>query len=190
MSLESLMRNRRAAIARRWLDQTLQTYPADAAAFLGREKNQFANPVGHTLATGTSALVEALVAGHRTEELRAHLTPMLKIRSVQDFTPAQAVSFVFLLKRAVREELAGELRPAEDADELDAFDRRIDELCLLAFDVFTQSRERLHQIHVNDVKRRVSGVMRRLGITLDDPDQEPDVRLSSLRRRQKRNAEP
>ena len=184
MSLQSLMRDRKAAIARRWLDRTLQTYPADTAAILRREKDQFANPVGHTLTAGTKALVETLLEGGAPDELRDHLTPVLKVRSVQDFTPGQAVSFIFLLKGAVREELADDLRSVEAAEQLEEFDRRVDRLCLLAFDVFSQSRERLHQIHVNDVKRRVSGVMRRLGITVDDPEQEPDIRLSSLRRRQ------
>ena len=134
------------------------------------------------MSTGIEALVDDMLGEAEPGQLLAHLGPILKVRSVQDFRPSEAVSFVFRLKEAVREELSDELPPSAVASELAAFDARVDRLALLAFDVYTQCRERLHEARVNDVKRRVSGVMRRLGLGLDELDPGPDVPVSDLGR--------
>ena len=44
---------------------------------------------------------------------------------------------------------------------------RIDGLALLAFDVYTKRREKLQDIRVDEVKRRISGVMRKSGLSGD-----------------------
>ncbi len=180
-TLKPLLLQHQSALAERWLDRTVATYPAGAGTFLKGQRNQFANPVGHTLKTGLAALGELLIERLGSddlgdEELCAQLEPIVKIRSVQEFTPSQAVGFVFLFKAVVREQLASELRDARPAllNELSSFDARIDRLALLAFDVFTNCRDRFFEIRVNDVKRRVSGLMRRLKIGLDDLDPAPE----------------
>ena len=104
MKLSDLLLDHESAIARRWLDQTLATYPADAAGFFQRERDQFANPVGQAIATGIQQLVRSLVREPLDPAvLCSHLDRILRIRSVQEFTPSQAVSFVFLLKAAIRD---------------------------------------------------------------------------------------
>ena len=69
---------------------------------------------------------------------------------------------------AAREELADKLQDPALQGELAAFDAEIDQVALYAFDVYTKCRDRLHELRVDDVKRRVSGLMRRMGIGLDD----------------------
>ena len=115
-------------------------------------------------------------------ELCRHLSGILRIRSVQEFAPSQAVSFVFLLKRVIREELAAKLHDPGLQAELAEFDHRVDQLALFAFDVFTKSREQLYEVRVNEVKRRVSGLLRRAGIGSDDLEPEPDVLITQLLR--------
>jgi hypothetical protein len=95
------------------------------------------------------------------EKVCSALEEIVKIRSIQDFTPAQALSFVFSLKQVIREELKGELDAARLA-ELVQFEAQIDQLALFAFDVYVKCRERLYEIRVSEVKRSVSGLMRRL----------------------------
>ena len=183
MKLSSLLLQHESAIAARWLDQTLATYPADAAGFLQREQDQFANPVGQTIATGLQQLVHSLLREPLDPAaLCQQLTYILRIRSVQEFAPSQAVSFVFLLKAAVREELAAELHASELQAELTQFDHRVDQLALFAFDIFTKSREQLYEVRVNEVKRRVSGLLRRVGVGFDDLEPEPDVLITQLLR--------
>ena len=105
----------RAAIGERWLERTLASYRPDAAAFFKQQQNRFANPVGQTFAERTGAIVDGLLAGADATELCVHLEEIVKIRAVQEFTPAEAVSFVFLLKDAIREELARRTCTSRDA---------------------------------------------------------------------------
>ena len=169
MSLSDLLIRNQDAVAKRWLDKTLATYHRDTAAFFAKGKNQFANPVGTTLHDGIIALLGAMLDDAQgPTELCAALEPMIKVRSVQEFSPARAVSFVFSLKTAVREELGEALADHSLDEELTAFDAQVDQLALFAFDVYTKSRDRIHEIRINDVKRRVSGLMRRMGIGLED----------------------
>jgi hypothetical protein len=161
MTLRDLLHSRRAAIQKRWLEKTLETYAPDASAFFQRQKDQFANPVGQALRAGTQTMVDCLLDEMDAEKVCSALEEIVKIRSIQDFTPAQALSFVFSLKQVIREELKGELDAARLA-ELVQFEAQIDQLALFAFDVYVKCRERLYEIRVSEVKRSVSGLMRRL----------------------------
>jgi len=161
MTLKDLLHSRRAAIQKRWLEKTLETYAPDASAFFEGQKDQFANPVGQALRAGTQIMVDCLLDDMDAEKICSALDEIVKIRSIQDFTPAQAVSFVFSLRSVIREELKGELDAARLV-ELAQFEARIDQLALFAFDVYVKCRERLYEIRVSEVKRSVSGLMRRL----------------------------
>jgi len=161
MTLKDLLNSRRAAIARRWLEKTLETYAPDASAFFDKQKDPFANPVGQALRTGTLAMVDCLLDGMDAGKVCGCLEEIVKIRSIQDFTPAQAVAFIFSLRQIVREELAGELDSGR-LDELAELDGRIDQMALFAFDIYAKCRERLYDIRVDEVKRTVSGLIRRL----------------------------
>jgi hypothetical protein len=161
MTLKDLLHSKKAAIEKRWLEKTLETYAPDASAFFEKQKDQFANPVGQALRTGIQTMLDCLLGDMDAEKVCGCLEEIIKIRSIQDFTPAQAVSFVFSLKPVVREELKGDL-DADLSAELVQFEARIDQLALFAFDVYVKCRERLYEIRVSEVKRSVSGLMRRL----------------------------
>ncbi|MBI4704398.1 MAG: RsbRD N-terminal domain-containing protein [Deltaproteobacteria bacterium] len=188
MALRDLLLERRAAIGRRWLAQTLATYPPQAAAFLAREEDRFANPVGHVLATGLNALLDALIeatgpdgdAAIGSERFQPALDEIVKIRAVQALSPGQAVAFLFLLKDAVRAELEDELDQGRRTDELLAVFAAIDRLALHGVDVLCRWRERAHDIRVREVKRRVSGLLRRVGWGADAPGLDPPAQPSCL----------
>ena len=182
MTLANLLREKRDAIVKRWLEDVLSTYSPDASAAFGREKDPFANPVGHSLRVGTQGIFEALLNGRDAEEIRRHLQGIVKVRAVQEFSASQAVGFVFRLKEAVRAELGKLARDPRFSSELTEFEREIDEIALAAFDVFVQCREQVYELRVNEVKRRVSGLLRRAGIGFDDLEPEPDVLITQLLR--------
>ncbi|MBN1588556.1 MAG: RsbRD N-terminal domain-containing protein [Pirellulales bacterium] len=153
----------------RWLDDVLATYSDEAAAAFGRQKDPFANPVGHCLRIATRGIFEALLEGGDAETIRPHLHEVMKVRAVQDFSASQAVGFVFQLKRAVRAELREELSGSGAEHELTEFDERIDEIALAAFDMFVECREQVYQIRVDEMKRRVWWVTDRLNRRDDEP---------------------
>ncbi len=141
-----------------------QTYPADGARFLQREKDRFANPVGSTICQSTEVLLEGLLTqgGEHGPGMAEALEAIVKIRAVQDFAPSQAVSFVFLLKDVLPEFAAAEA--PLDLDELNA---RIDRLALVAFDCYMKNREQIHQIKIKEIKNRADRLFARSNAPFD-----------------------
>jgi hypothetical protein len=161
MSLAGLLRDRRDAVAERWLEDVVSSYPAPAAAAFARRKDPFANPVGCSLRTGLGGILEAVLGGSDPEATRRHLREIIRIRAVQQLTAAQAVAFVFRLKDAIRAELGPPNGDPGSWSELADLERGIDEIALTAFDVFAECREQICGLRVNEVKRQVSWVMER-----------------------------
>jgi hypothetical protein len=162
MALPDRLQQRSAAIYQRWLDDTLATYSQKAAAVFGREQDPFANPVGHALRTGTHAAWEALLAGKDASEICACLEEIIKIRAVQEFSPSQALSFVYLLKEVLRTELssAGRTRAGQPdplpGEQWMQLERQIDQIALGLFDIYVRCRGQLYELKVNEVKRSVA----------------------------------
>lgn len=152
MVLESLLSQNRAAILERWFQLIVATYPADTSRFLKQEKDRFVNPVGYTTSREIEVLYDELLRGMNSDKLSVSLDNIIRIRAVQDFYPSQAIAFIFLIKKAVREELASEIRENQLFEELLQFESRIDELALLALDIYMKCREKVYEIRINEVK--------------------------------------
>src|SRR5512136_1895344 len=127
MVLENLLLKSQKAILERWFDLILETYPANTAAMMRKDKNQFTNPVGSTLSREIDVLFKNLCEGNQDEKCQASLDSILKIRSVQDFSPSKAVGFIFLLKRAIGETLKNEICREPIIDEWLKLQSRIDD---------------------------------------------------------------
>lgn len=151
VQLRELLQTRRTAIVDRWTDRTLQVYPPDAARLMGREKDRFQNPVGHVTRNSLEELYDGLVAGRPADEMTAALDGIVRIRAVQDLSPSQAVGFVFLLKRSVRDELTEGAKA-----NLTDLDTAIDHLALEAFDHYVRCREKIHELRRNEIRRQTS----------------------------------
>jgi hypothetical protein len=152
--LEALVA-KKSAIVNEWLVQTLRTYPEQTSRFLSQEMDPFRNPVGHSLREALPALVDRLIADSDTATLSRLLDPILRIRAVQDFSAGKAVAFIFLLKRVMREALRDEVNKDTGGESLAAMEARIDEMALLAFDVFMKCREQIYEIKTSEAKRRL-----------------------------------
>ncbi|KAF0122861.1 MAG: hypothetical protein FD151_574 [bacterium] len=170
--LGNFLRQKKATILKRWFDMILETYPTDTSRFLKQEKNQFANPVGNTILQDIGYIYEELLHGRDPEKLSDFLDRIIKIRAIQDFSPAQAVVFVFYLKSAMREELGGEIRKDQLFEELLEFEHRIDKLALLAFNTYMKCREKVYEIRVAEVKNRVFSLLKRVNLIGEISEQE------------------
>lgn len=176
MTIRELLRKNRSAIVERWQEYALADYQGDATAFFRSQRDRFANPVGHSLRSGTDALFNGLLDGMTAQEACAHLDGIIKARAIQDLSPSQAVSFVFGLKRAIRAEIGGEISGPLMAAELTEIDAQIDQIALFAFDIYTKCREKVAELRINEVKRNVAAVMERLGVETDRPASAADGR--------------
>ncbi len=176
MNLQEILTRNSPAIVKTWLKMTLDTYPADVKRFLNEQKDPFANPVGHTLSQEMENIFQELLKEIDPEKVSPFLDPIVKIRAVQDFSPSQAVSFVFMLKKAVREELEKEIQENRLNDECVDFDGKVDQLALLAFDIYMQHKKKLYEIRANQAKNQVSKLLERAGLICEIPPWNPDLK--------------
>ena len=106
MKLLSLLSERKTSLTERWRQRLFESYPPETAIFLKKEKNRFDNPMGHQLSDGLGRILETLVQEMDREQVLAALDEVIRVRALQNFTPSQALAFIFLLKNVIREELA------------------------------------------------------------------------------------
>ena len=167
MKLLSLLAERKTSLTQRWLQRLFESYPPETAIFLKKEKNRFDNPMGHQLSQGLGRILETLVQELDREQILAALDEVIRVRALQNFTPSQALAFIFLLKNVIREELARELKDGQFSPELQEVESRIDGMALLGFDIYTERREKLYEIRVTEVRKRVSGFLRSKGMDVN-----------------------
>lgn len=167
MPLTAHLAEKKSAILGRWLNMIYESYPPETAIFLRKEKNRFDNPAGYRISEGLEGLYGALLQEMERDQVLACLDEIIRIRALQNFTPSQALAFIFLLKIVIREELSGEIQKENLALELLDLESRIDGLALLGFDVYTKRREKIFEIKADEAKRRVSGLMRKTGLSED-----------------------
>jgi hypothetical protein len=160
-SLNELLSEKKQAILEKWFDSVLETYPHDTAKFLKRQKDQFANPVGSTIYKGMGSLLDLIVNSADADNITKSLDEIIRIRAIQDFTPSHALAFVVELKRIVREEIKGETCASQLIDELPEFDRRVDSLLLLSFDIYMKCREKIYELKANELRNMTSKLVER-----------------------------
>ena len=176
MKLEKHLTQKKDLIVGRWLDLIFETYPADSQRFLRKQKDRFANPVGTTITKEIENLYDELIKGLEPERISALLDRIIRIRAVQDFSPSQALTFVFHLKKAIREGLQKEVLEDRLSEDLSAMESRIDDLALLAFDVYMNCREKLYEIKANEAKNQVSRLLKKAGMIVELPDKQSNLK--------------
>ncbi len=166
MLLDILIENRDEVLAA-WQQAIIETYPEESSKYLGRQGNQFANPVGHTVRREAAILYDQLVGDMDQDCILESLGNIVRVRAVQQFSPSQAVSFVPLLKPIIRHQVRGQGMDQALYRELVKFEERIDYLMMTAFDLYTTCRERISEIRVNETRRAHSKLVERLNARVD-----------------------
>lgn len=152
MHLQEFINENKAIILKKWVSAVISTYPADASRFLTNQKDQFANPLGSSITHGLSDLLEILCAEKSAQEnISSDIEQLIKIRAVQEFSPAMAIGFIFDLKAVVLHLYKKEKNCDCLMDEWLAFASRIDVLALTVFDLYMASRERIFKVRMNEI---------------------------------------
>ena len=162
--LVKIIEQKKAAIVKKWFDLTAQTYAPDTAEFLKSKTDPFANPVGGSILSSLNAMLDQLIHDMDPQIINSYLDPIIRIRAVQNFTPSQATAFILSLKKVLRANLARELRDVRYTGELFKFESKIDQLCLMAFDIYMQCREKIYQIGANETRNRTFRAFERAGL--------------------------
>ena len=175
-SPSSLNELQKVDILKKWQKEIFQLYPADSIRFLTSESNQFANPVGHSIRDHTEKLFCELISENDidSENIVPILDEMLRIRAIHDFTPSEALRYLYFLKEVVTQKLSEKSEINNNLhSELAAFFSRVDEVVMIAFDVYSKCREKLFEIKVETAKNQVSGLLRRSDLICEIPEWQP-----------------
>jgi hypothetical protein len=181
MDLIDFIKENNIKILDRWIDQVLGSYAPESRRILKQQQDQFANPIGYNVAQRLREFFIAFCDEEEPDKSAAALEPLIKIRAVQDFSPAQSVAFIFQFKEIVADEYNKAKEITFDTRQWLAFSGRVDMVALLVFDIYLACRERLYQTRINEIK---SG--RHI---LTDGDQCPSALLRAGRGKNKNGAE-
>ena len=139
------------AVAERWIERTLASYPAGAVHGLLGERDPFRNPAGHAIREGLAVLARELLGGMDEKAMAPALDAVLRLRAVQGFRPSEALGFVFDL-RAIMVETADAETAAQAPPDLGS---RIDRLALMAFDQYMACREQIAGLREKELRKRL-----------------------------------
>ena len=164
MTLKELLTRNKSKILQRWLDLVLDTYPPETARFLKDEKDRFANPVAFTVKCNLELLLDDLLNNSSEKTVMSHLEEIIKIRAVQDFTPSQAVSFVWLAKEAIYNELKVQLKTKEIYSELQKLESEIFKYSGVAFNLYSTCNDSICHIRIKELKTENHALNKMLGV--------------------------
>ena len=77
---------------------------------------------------------------------------------------------MFQLKKVIREKLGNEIREHGLTDELLLLESKIDDLALLAFDIFMQCREQVYELRANEVKSMTYALLKKANLLQEIED--------------------
>ncbi|MGE4292458.1 MAG: RsbRD N-terminal domain-containing protein [Desulfovibrio sp.] len=166
----------RAKLVSNYADLILGTYPAETQAVWRKQTDRFANPVGTAILEAAQELIDAFLAWDDAEQVSHALEALVRIRSVQNFKPSQALCFVYLLKKVLRDAYLKELAASGELQALMALETRIDNMGLIAFDLYSKTREQIFAMRVEEVKRAQYNLLRRARMIVDSPAAGADER--------------
>jgi hypothetical protein len=171
--LEALLSEHKDRVLACWSDYVLDSYPPDSRKFLRSQMNRFANPVGASIFEGLDGLYDGLLQGGELqyEAIAPDLDRVVRIRVVQEFSPSQALEFIFFLKKAVRHTLRDQLSTPELQEQLIGWESKVDRLVLLAFDLYMQCCKAIFEIRCSEVKDSTARLWERICRKYGNPDE-------------------
>lgn len=167
MQLSKLIQDNRTEVAQRWFDVLLSSFPPETRKIWKANKDRFTNPVCHIFEESLEALIDGLVAWRDADVLAKPLNEIVRVRAVQDVAPSKSLAFIPGLKKLLREMFAGQV----EAEEFGVFDLRLDNLTLMALDVYTKNREQLFVMRIEEFKNAHHMAFRKAGIICESPRQ-------------------
>ncbi len=173
MEVNKLLGEKKDIVLKKWFDMIVASYPSNASSFLKNQKNQFANPVGHTIEETIKVVIDVLVHEETNEKAHEFLDRLVKVRAVQDFSPSRAVDFLFMLKRIIKDELKNDLQKKGEYEEIFLMEYRIDSMVLFSFESYIKYKEKIYELKVNEFKNMAFRLLERANLTFEFKDDDP-----------------
>lgn len=177
--LNQLMQKQHEELQMQWFEQAIAAYPAEAHKYFVKVKNEFTNPVGSNIYRSLGHLLEELSGERDADQLYQHLEMILKIRAVQDLKPSKALAFLPSLKNLIQTVFQDEIKSGEISQkELEDLFTDIDTLMLIAFDLYSESKEMLYNLRIAQIKE-TNDILQRANLLNESVDTSTFMRCSN-----------
>ena len=176
MDLQTFLTENRKKLVEKWIISVIETYPTNAVKFFRDTKDPFANPVGSTIKRNLDLLFTQVIKSKMDPAaVNEAMDPIVRLRAVQEFTPSQALSFVFSIKHILRKELAKHCEEKSVKLFLGEVESNTDALMLAAVDIYGKCRERIYLSRINQGKNSLNKLLIKKEIICEIPDVDPGL---------------
>lgn len=173
--LQTLFIENKQKITEEWVAAIFGTYDIDTIGFLRSQDNAFSNPVGNKTKNATAAIIDALAENNMdSETLTSAVNEIIQVRAIQKFSADQAMSVLFVLKNIIRKHLVPKLSNPEDFADLLELESKIDSLILVGFRIYSECRDKVQKLRVDEFKRKHFQLLKRAERILEKPVGEPE----------------
>jgi hypothetical protein len=154
--LKDFLAEQRQRILDGWAERVLNAYPSESLTFLKGETDRFRNPVGYTIVAGLERIYDELLGRQANGGAERPIDDIVRMRAVQEFSPAEAVGFMSPLKHVVREAIEASCPVWTTGVERDLladfarFEGDVDRATLVAVDCYRKCREKLSRIRLKE----------------------------------------
>ncbi|WP_022667866.1 RsbRD N-terminal domain-containing protein [Desulfospira joergensenii] len=159
MDAKQAVKEKKQEFLKQWFKATIETYPQESARILGKDADRFDNPVGAVTRETLEKVLDLLSDQASRETLEKALDPLIRIRAVQAFSAADAVSFIFALK-TIGDTLI-------EPDQLIDFYRMVDDIALAGFNKLLKCKEEIFLLKATESKRRIHRAFERAGLVAE-----------------------
>ncbi len=177
--LNQLMTEQHDMLLNQWFEQAIAAYPQEAHKYFVRVKNEFSNPVGSNIYRSLGQFLEELHGDRDADKLYQHLEMILKIRAVQDMKPSKALAFLPGFKNLIMTVFAEEIKAGKVTQaELDDLFTDLDTLSLIAFDLYSESRDLIYNLRIAQIKE-TNDILQKANLLNESVDTSTFMRCSN-----------
>jgi hypothetical protein len=177
MDFEKHLKDNKQNLVNQWFSAVIDTYPKESAKFFKSNTDPFANPVGNTIKRNLDLLFDQVIKPQMdASAAKEALDPVIRIRAVQEFTPARALSFILRIKQITAKQLSSLQKEKGIETYRAAIDANADELLLMAFDIYTACKHQIYSLRINEAKQRVRQLLIKKDLISELPDADTELK--------------
>ncbi len=144
-----------------WIAAVYETYPLETIGFMRTKKDIFSNPVGYAIQKIAEPLYDIIVGEKKDiNETYEFLLELIQIRTVQNFSPEQAVGIILLYKPILQKLFLHKKQEKISFQEYLIMESKIDSLMLITFNYYVKAQSTIYEQRILEQKRQVIQLQR------------------------------
>ncbi|MFO7839424.1 MAG: RsbRD N-terminal domain-containing protein [Desulfosalsimonadaceae bacterium] len=170
MEPATVLSKKRKEIINKWFDAAMSPYPEGSDKFFKNNSDPFANPVGNTIFRCLNELFDELMKTEMdTEAVRHALDGIIRIQSLQEFQPSDAIGFIFEIRPSIK----GCFQKNRGDKAVEAYFKALaantETVLRMAFDLYMECRQKVFLLRANHANDRVRQLLVKKGYIQEIP---------------------